>query len=197
MSRRSLAVVAAVAAVVGIASGVALAAFRAPRATPLRLPELHGQVSWRAGARPAPTAGLPSLRGHTTVVTFMDPLCKLSCPVEGRQLAFILGRLPRGQRPQLVLVSVNPQARARDAAAASRRWQLARFRTRWVLGSSAALRRVWSEYHVFVKPVRGDIVHTLVLYLVDRRADERTAYLFPFSPAFVQGDLARLAREGA
>ena len=36
---------------------------------------------------------------------------------------------------------------------------------------------------------------TPVVYLIDRRGDERTGYLFPFAPAFVQGDLAVLATE--
>jgi len=34
-----------------------------------------------------------------------------------------------------------------------------------------------------------------VVYLVDRRGDERTGYLFPFAPAFVEGDLRALAAE--
>jgi len=34
-----------------------------------------------------------------------------------------------------------------------------------------------------------------VVYLVDRRGDERTGYLFPFAPAFVEGDLRVLAAE--
>jgi hypothetical protein len=36
---------------------------------------------------------------------------------------------------------------------------------------------------------------TPVVYLVDRHGDERTGYLFPFAPAFVQGDLHALAME--
>ena len=36
---------------------------------------------------------------------------------------------------------------------------------------------------------------TPVVYLVDRRGDERTGYVFPFAPAFVQGDLETLAAE--
>jgi hypothetical protein len=36
---------------------------------------------------------------------------------------------------------------------------------------------------------------TPVVYLVDRRGDERTGYLFPFAPAFVEGDLRILAAE--
>ena len=33
------------------------------------------------------------------------------------------------------------------------------------------------------------------MYLVDRHGDERTGYLFPFAPAFLQGDLQVLATE--
>jgi hypothetical protein len=36
---------------------------------------------------------------------------------------------------------------------------------------------------------------TPVVYLVDRRGNERTGYLFPFAPAFVEGDLHALATE--
>lgn len=185
--------VVACAAAIGIASGVALAALRSSHAAAPALPELHGQASWDAGARPAPQAGLPPLRGRTSVITFMDPRCTSVCPVEGRQLASILRRLAPTTRPQIVLVSVNPDATAEDAQRASSKWQLATFDTRWVLGSKKRLQHIWSAYHVAVRPTNGDIEHTLVAYLVDRRGDERTAYLFPWSAAFVQGDLARLA----
>ena len=193
---RRLALVVVAAAVCGIAAGVAIAALNRHAAT-MRLPELHGQATWPAGARPAPARGLPNLRGHTSVVTFMDPRCTSICPIEGRQLASILRRLPAASRPTLVLVSVNPQATALDAARAARTWQLASFHPQWVLGSHATLSKVWSAYHVQVRPTKGDILHTLVAYLLDRHGDERTAYLFPFAPAFVQDDLARLAAERA
>lgn len=193
---RRFAFVVAAAAVCGIAAGVAIAALDRHSAR-VSLPELHGQATWPTGARPAPARGLPPLRGRTSVVTFMDPLCTSVCPVEGRQLASILRRLPAGSRPAIVLVSVNPQATARDAVRASRKWQLAPFHPRWVLGTHAALSKVWAAYHVQVRPTKGDIVHTLVAYLLDRNGDERTAYLFPFAPAFVQHDLARLAAEQA
>ena len=189
---RRFALIVAAAAAGGIAAGVAIAALNRHAAT-VKLPELHGQASWPAGARPAPAGGLPSLRGHTSVVTFMDPRCTSICPIEGRQLASIIRRLPAASRPALVLVSVNPQATARDAARASRTWQLAPFHPHWVLGTRVTLSEVWAAYHVQVRPTKGDIVHTLVAYLVDRRGDERTAYLFPFAPAFVQRDLAHLA----
>jgi len=191
---RRFTIVVAAAAVCGIAAGVAIASLGRHGAT-VKLPELHGQASWPAGARPAPARGLPDLRGRTSVVTFLDPRCTSICPIEGRQLASILRRLPAASRPALVLVSVDPQATARDAARASLKWQLAPFHPRWVLGTHATLSKVWAAYHVQVKPTKGDIVHTLVAYLLDRRGDERTAYLFPFAPAFVQHDLTLLAAE--
>lgn len=198
MRRRTIILVVAAAATVGIASGVALAALHAsrPAATP-SLPEFHGQASWAAGRRPAPTTGMPSVTGRVSVVTFMDPLCTQICPVEGRELASIVRRLPTASRPQIILVSVNPQATAAQARHASAKWQLAPLGARWVLGTKAQLQRVWREYEVAVRPVKGDIEHTAVAYLLDRTGHERTAYLFPFAPAFVQGDLARLARERA
>lgn len=197
MRTRTIIVVVSGAAAIGIASGVALAALHGARRAAPALPGLHGQATWRAGERPAPPAGLPRLRGRVSVITFMDPRCRAECPVEGRELASIVRRLPAASRPQIVLVSVNPAATARDARHASAAWQLAPFDTHWVLGTRTRLRRIWSAYRVAVRPAQRDIEHTLVAYLVDRRGDERTAYLFPFPPAFVQGDLARLAREGA
>ena len=50
-------------------------------------------------------------------------------------------------------------------------------------------------------PVNGDIPHTEALYLVDRRGDERSGYLYPFNQGFVTHDLrvlgprARASRE--
>jgi cytochrome oxidase Cu insertion factor (SCO1/SenC/PrrC family) len=194
MRRRRPVLLVACTALVGAGGGGAVAALHAPARAHVALPELHGQATWPAGARPAPTAGL---RGHTSVVTFMDPRCTSECPVEGRRLASVLRRLPPASRPTIVMVSVNPAATRRDAARATRSWGLAAFRTRWVLGGHATLAPIWRAYRVAVRPVRGDIEHTLVLYLVDRRGNERTAYLFPFLQSFVQRDLATLAQERA
>ncbi len=56
------------------------------------------------------------------------------------------------------------------------------------------LAAVWKSYGVQVVPKTNDVVHSLALYLIDRAGYERTAYLFPFLPGFVQRDLGRLAR---
>jgi hypothetical protein len=110
----------------------------------LVLPELHGQVSWAPGARPAPPlATLRRLRGHTVVLALVRPGCP-GCAQLRAELASVIRRLPSSDRPGLVFA-------------------------------------------------RGQ--RTPVVYLLDRRGDERTGYLFPFAPAFLQGDLQTLATE--
>jgi hypothetical protein len=45
-----------------------------------------------------------------------------------------------------------------------------------------------------VIPVRGDIVHSTALYVIDRHGDERAGFLMPFVPGLVAGDLDKLGR---
>jgi cytochrome oxidase Cu insertion factor (SCO1/SenC/PrrC family) len=172
------------------------------------LPTLHGQAVWKAGARRAPNISLrdqtgrvvtlASLRGSPVVLTFLDSQCKSSCPIEGRQLGSVLRRLPAAQRPTLVIVSVN---HAGDTPAGIRRalaeWHLnGPWAVHWLNASTRAqLASVWRSYRVRVIPKSNDVVHSLALYLIDRRGYERTAYLFPFLQGFVQRDLGRLAQE--
>ena len=64
------------------------------------------------------------------------------------------------------------------------------------MGSRAQLASVWKAYHIYVgRPVNGDIPHTEAVYLIDRRGDERSGYLYPFVARFVAHDLTVLARE--
>lgn len=208
---RWLALVVAGAALAGIGGGFVLhrltAAGTASPAAPA-LPELHGQAVWQAGARRAPgfalrdqadeIVSLAALRGRPVLLTFLDSLCRSSCPIEGRQLASVLRRLPPRERPTLVVVSVNPADTLGTIWLATHKWGLAGpWRWHWLHASHRELASVWRKYGITVEPRSGELVHSLALLLIDRRGYERTAYLFPFLPGFVQGDLARLAREPA
>ncbi len=48
---------------------------------------------------------------------------------------------------------------------------------------------------VVVRPARGVGAAGAVVYLVDRSGNERTGYLLPFAPSFVERDLQVLAEE--
>jgi cytochrome oxidase Cu insertion factor (SCO1/SenC/PrrC family) len=170
---------------------------------------LDGQAAWAAGARPAPAItglhdqtgqafSLASLRGRTIAMTFFDSHCTQECPLEGRALAAAERSLPAWKRPVLVAVSVNPaQDTPASDAAAAKAWGLNGVAPwHWLMGTPAALRRVWNEYHIYVgMSAGGDIPHTEALYLIDARGDERSGYLYPFANRFVTHDLAVLAPE--
>ena len=91
--RRAVTALAA-AAVLGAAGATVAGAVIGRSARPA-LPELHGQVSWAAGLRPAP-ASVP--RGRVAVLAFVARGCA-GCLAE---LRFALDRLPARIRPTVV-----------------------------------------------------------------------------------------------
>ena len=166
---------------------------------------LRGEATWAAGARPAPAIStlpdqsghrfsLASQRGRTVAIEFFDSHCKQECPLAGRALAAAERLLPAAQRPVLVVVSVNPLDTPASTRAAIRRWGLAGVAPwHWLRGTHALLAPVWRAYHISVVPEKGDISHTEALYLLDRRGDERSGYLYPYLPGAVAHDMQMLA----
>ena len=197
------------AAAVGIVIGAALhgrlaASTAAAKPAAPKLPSLHGQATWPAGARPAPAFALRdqhgrrissrSLRGRTVVLMFEDSLCRQACPLEGKMTAAAIRQVPAALRPHVVVVSVDPAGDTpRTVAQAVRKWRLPGS-VSWLLGTRAELRPVWRAYGITVIPVRGDIVHSTALYLIDRHGDERAGFLMPFVPGLVADDLDKLGR---
>ena len=208
MSPRAAALLLLACAAVGIGGGFALHELVHPAATPAApaLPELHGQVVWAAGKRPAPAFALrdqsgtvvttQSLHGRPVLLTFFDSLCKSRCPIAARQLAWVARGLPQADRPEFVVVSVDPKDTWLSVRAAVSRWGLPSD-TQWLMGTHATLAPVWRAYGIAVAPRTHEVVHSLAVYLLDRSGNERTAYLVPFQPGFVQGDLRTLAGERA
>jgi protein SCO1 len=207
--RGRVAAVLAAAALVGLTVGIGaefLLAKALPRATPGAAPAgLHGEATWAAGGRPAPPIttlrdqtgdrfSLASERGRTVAMVFFDSHCHQECPLAGRALAAADRSLPRAQRPVLVVVSVNPLDTPASTRAAARTWGLAGLAPwHWLRGTHAQLAAVWKAYGIYVQPEPGDISHTEALYLIDRRGDERSGYLYPYIPGLVARDMRTLA----
>ncbi|HEX8754199.1 MAG TPA: SCO family protein [Solirubrobacterales bacterium] len=167
---------------------------------------LDGAAVWPAGMRRAPEISLPdsagkrftlaSARGRPVILTFMDSRCHQECPLEGRALAAGLRRVPAGERPLIVVVSIDPwEDTPASARRAIRRFGLAGFEWRWLLGSRARLAPVWKRYRIFVRRAAGDVEHTAALYLIDGQGYERAGMVYPFLPTWVSGDLGQLAAE--
>lgn len=167
---------------------------------------VRGQAVWPAGLREAPEFSLPdqagrrlalgSLRGRPVVLTFMDSQCHQQCPLEGRALAAAFRMVPADERPVVLAVSVNPWADTPGSARrAIRRFGLAGFEWRWLLGSRAELAPVWRRYGIEVRRTTGDIEHTDAIYLIDASGYERAGMVYPFLPTWVGNDLEVLAGE--
>jgi cytochrome oxidase Cu insertion factor (SCO1/SenC/PrrC family) len=128
----------------------------------------------------------------------MDSHCHQECPLEGRALAAGLRDVPRAQLPLIVVVSVNPwEDTPASAHRAIRRFGLASFDWRWLLGSKKRLEPVWRKFRVEVRRTPDDIEHTDALYLIDSRGFERAGMVYPFLPSWVSGDLQVLAAEAS
>lgn len=174
----------------------------APRPAVLPLPELHGQATWAAGARRAPRFTLRNvlgggvsrspLRGHVTLITFLDSRCRQLCPIVGRALGDVQRALPAGARPEVLIISVDPSGdTAASVQAAVRRWRIGPG-WRWLSGSGPQLAAVWRSYGVVVRPTTNDIVHGAAVYLVDSRGYERAGYLVPLLPNLLALDIRRV-----
>jgi|SRR5579875_3196960 len=170
---------------------------------------MYGAASWPVGAVRAPAITglhdqtghaftLAALRGHPVALVFFDSFCHQECPLEGRQLAAAERVLPASERPDLLVVSVDPKDTPASTRAAIREWGLAGVAPwHWLMGTHAELARIWARYGIQVSPpIDGDINHTEALYLIDRRGYERAAYLWPFASRYATYDMRVLATNG-
>ena len=95
------------AATIGIAVGVAAALVHRSQGSAAQPSPLRGQITWPAGAKPAPglslrdqsgtTTSLESLRGRVVLLTFLDSKCVRECPIEGHVLGDVFRRMKRDE----------------------------------------------------------------------------------------------------
>jgi cytochrome oxidase Cu insertion factor (SCO1/SenC/PrrC family) len=125
------------------------------------------------------TVSLADLRGHVVVLEFMDPECTDVCPVvsaEFERANRILG--PASHGVAFVGINVNQYRRSpTDLRGFSTDHGLGGLRNWYFLtGTTDQLRRVWARYGVTVVPnPSGDVVHTSVVYFIDRAGRIRFA----------------------
>jgi protein SCO1/2 len=199
-----------IAALIGLGVGVAALALR-DSGSAASTPILSGPArKWADGERRAPgfkltdqngkPVSLAAYRGHTVVVTFLDPLCRNYCPIEAARLGDVVRSLPAAARPAIISVSVNIFGNARRYLVQDvRKWKVGS-EFRWGVGTPAHLAAVWKHYEIGVldqsKKLAGivvhNIVHTEAAYVVDANGFERALYLWPFTPADMKATLQNL-----
>jgi protein SCO1 len=189
----------AVAAVVGLAAGLV-----APRLLARPAPSaLVGDLVMNP-AVPAPdftlqdqqgaTVSLSQLRGKVTALTFLDTQCLNLCPLQASVLGIVQSDLGRSEPLTVIVVSVRPEADTPTAIATFAESHGLKAPYHWLNGPRSQLEAVWNSYGIAVVPATGDLAHSSVIYLIDRRGYERVAFADVPRSSWVEGDVRLLER---
>jgi protein SCO1/2 len=130
-----------------------------------------------------------ALRGKVLAITFLDSHCKQLCPLEADQLAQAQKTLGPSPKLSLLVVSVAPATDTPDserAFAAEHHWT---GDWHWLMGTSDQLAQVWKAYSIAVQVIPGDILHSSVLYLVDKNGFQRAGWAGPIEPDLLAHDV--------
>jgi protein SCO1 len=128
-------------------------------------------------------------RGQVLAITFLDSHCKQLCPLEADQLAQAQKTLGPSSKLSLLVVSVAPATDTPDserAFATEHHWT---GDWHWLMGTPDQLAQVWKAYSIAVQVIPGDILHSSVLYLVDKNGFQRAGWAGPIEPDLLAHDV--------
>jgi protein SCO1/2 len=138
---------------------------------------------------------LSSLKGKVVAITFLDSHCKQLCPIEGDQLGQTQRSLGTSNPMTLLVVSVAPATDTPDserAFASAHHWS---GDWHWLNGPPAQLATIWKQYSIAVQNAPDDVLHSSVLYLVDRDGFERAGWAAGLEPNLLVHDVQLLNRQ--
>ncbi|HEU5366967.1 MAG TPA: SCO family protein [Ktedonobacterales bacterium] len=144
---------------------------------------------------------LSQFRGHPVVLTFLYTHCPDTCPLIADKLHLALSKLGSDSANVGVLaVSTDPQNDTQQSAYQFS--QVHHMLNQWhfLLGSSATLTPIWSDYHVYAQattPTASDnntVDHTVAIYLIDKQGHERVYLGEDFDPNVLASDLQTLLK---
>lgn len=168
------------AAVVLVGAVPMAAASLDPTASPILAEALNGSPGTLDALAPGFTltdqdgerVSLASLRGKAVALTFLDPVCSLTCPLIARSFALadrMLGAEAR--RTELVAVAANPVYHSVAATRAFDRQEHLTTMPNWLYltGSLRQLTHVWDAYGVQVTtlPAGAMVAHSFVAFIID------------------------------
>lgn len=138
-----------------------------------------------------------ALRGRVLAITFLDSHCKQLCPLEGDQLGQAQRALGPTANLSLLVVSVAPTTDTPDserAFAATHHWI---GDWHWLSGTPDQLAQVWKAYSIAVQDTPDNVLHSIVLYLVDKGGFQRAGWASGIEPDLLAHDVRFLDRAAA
>ncbi len=143
---------------------------------------------------------LADFRGRVVAVTFIFTMCTATCPVLTPMMSFVQDQLGAnfGAKIAFVSITVDPERDTPDVLKEYAQAFGANF-AGWsfLTGTPAAIRDVTRRYGVYAsKSGNGDVDHTFLTSVVDRRGILRVQYLgVRFDPEEFLHDLLSLLKE--
>ena len=172
--------------------------------TPTPTPGLAADIVIPPGSMTAPDFSLSdqdgkavsvsALRGHVLAITFLDSHCKQLCPLEAEQLAQAQRSLGPNANLSLLVISVAPATDTPDserAFAAAHHWS---GDWHWLTGTPDQLASVWKAYSIAVQGTPDNVLHSTVLYLVDKSGYQRAGWASGLQPDQLARDVRFLDR---
>ena len=137
---------------------------------------------------------LSQLKGRVVALTFLDTQCLSLCRLQASLIGGVQADLGTSVPLTLLVVSVRPEV---DTPAAINTFAAAhglRQPYAWLNGSKSLLAGVWSDYGITVQPAAvGDLAHSSVIFLLDRRGNERVEFADVPDPTWMENDIKLLA----
>src|ERR1700694_2964341 len=130
-----------------------------------------------------------ALRGRVLAITFLDSHCKQLCPLAGDQVGQAQRALGASAKLSLLVVSVAPATdtpESERAFAATHHWT---GDWHWLQGTPDQLAAVWKAYSIAVEGTPDNVLHSTVLYLVDKQGFQRAGWAGPIEPDLLAHDV--------
>ena len=139
---------------------------------------------------------LSALRGSVVLLTFLYTSCLDVCPLTAEVIRAARDRMgPPAQDVIFIAVSVDPVG---DTPATTRRFVQehgVESTLRYLIGSKAALALVWKEYGIAQAVSTNEVLHSDVIYLIDKSEHGRVLLHSDVTPDTLAADLGILVRE--
>ena len=139
---------------------------------------------------------LSALRGKVVLLTFLYTRCPDVCPLTAEKIRAARDRMGTSANDVVFIgVSVDPIG---DTPASTQQFvkdhQL-ESTLRYLIGSQAALSRVWQAYGIAQAVSTNEVLHSDVIYLIDKTERGRVLLHSDVSPEVLATDLGILVRE--
>jgi len=139
---------------------------------------------------------LSALRGNVVLITFLYTSCLDVCPLTAEVIRAARDKMGASANDVVfIAVSVDPVG---DTPATTRRFVRdhgVEGTLRYLIGSQAALARIWQEYSIAQAVSTKDVLHSDAIYLLDRTQHGRVLLHSDVSPETLATDLGILVRE--